>query len=121
QAGAAGNEGRPRAGGLAEVLVRGSNRRDASAIARPVLQPPARDRQAAQPRPEGAELMPRTALSRERRLEAISLAAAAGLEEIADDVLQSLDVEIARGPHVGLLMVRAEEPSERLSFNFTEV
>ncbi len=43
------------------------------------------------------------------------------LEGLADEVLETLDVEIARGPAVGLLMVRAEEPSERLQFNFTEV
>jgi alpha-D-ribose 1-methylphosphonate 5-triphosphate synthase subunit PhnG len=32
-----------------------------------------------------------------------------------------MDVSVSRGPSVGLLMVRVEEPSERLPFNFTEV
>jgi alpha-D-ribose 1-methylphosphonate 5-triphosphate synthase subunit PhnG len=62
-----------------------------------------------------------TNLDRERRLEAISLAAAGLLEEMADDVLQTLEVEVSRGPTVGLLMVRVEEPSERRRFNFAEV
>ncbi len=60
-------------------------------------------------------------MDRETRLEAISVADMAALEELADAVLESLDVEVARGPAVGLLMVRAEEPSERTQFNFTEV
>jgi alpha-D-ribose 1-methylphosphonate 5-triphosphate synthase subunit PhnG len=60
-------------------------------------------------------------MDRETRLEAISLADVAALEQLADEVLQTLDVEVARGPAVGLLMVRAEEPSERTQFNFTEV
>jgi alpha-D-ribose 1-methylphosphonate 5-triphosphate synthase subunit PhnG len=60
-------------------------------------------------------------MDRERRLEAISLASSGLLEELADDVLQTLDVEVSRGPTVGLLMVRVEEPSERRRFNFTEV
>ena len=60
-------------------------------------------------------------MDREQRLEAISLADMEALEELADQVLQTLDVEVARGPAVGLLMVRAEEPSERTQFNFTEV
>jgi alpha-D-ribose 1-methylphosphonate 5-triphosphate synthase subunit PhnG len=62
-----------------------------------------------------------TVMDRERRLEAISLASSGLLEELADDVLQTLDVEVSRGPTVGLLMVRVEEPSERRRFNFTEV
>lgn len=60
-------------------------------------------------------------MDREQRLEAISLADMDALEALADQVLQTLDVEVARGPAVGLLMVRAEEPSERTQFNFTEV
>jgi alpha-D-ribose 1-methylphosphonate 5-triphosphate synthase subunit PhnG len=60
-------------------------------------------------------------MDRERRLEAISLASSGLLEDLADDVLQTLDVEVSRGPTVGLLMVRVEEPSERRRFNFTEV
>lgn len=60
-------------------------------------------------------------IDRERRLEAISLASLGVLEELADEVLQTLDVEVSRGPTVGLLMLRVEEPSERRRFNFTEV
>lgn len=60
-------------------------------------------------------------MDRERRLEAISLASGGLLEELADGVLQTLDIEVSRGPTVGLLMVRVEEPSERRRFNFTEV
>jgi phosphonate C-P lyase system protein PhnG len=60
-------------------------------------------------------------VEREQRLEAISLADAAVLEALADEVLETLEVEVARGPAVGLLMVRAEEPSDRQQFNFTEV
>jgi len=60
-------------------------------------------------------------MEREQRLEAISLADPAVLEALADEVLETLDVEVARGPAVGLLMVRAEEPSDRQQFNFTEV
>lgn len=62
-----------------------------------------------------------TTLDRERRLEAICLAPADLLEDLADQVLETLDVEVSRGPAVGLLMVRVEEPSERRRFNFTEV
>ncbi len=65
--------------------------------------------------------MTQTTLDRERRLEAICLAPAEQLEELADAVLQTLDVAVSRGPAVGLLMVRVEEPGERLRFNFTEV
>jgi alpha-D-ribose 1-methylphosphonate 5-triphosphate synthase subunit PhnG len=61
------------------------------------------------------------ALDRERRLEAMALAPTALLEELADGVLQTLEVEVSRGPSVGLLMVRVEEPSERLRFNWAEV
>jgi alpha-D-ribose 1-methylphosphonate 5-triphosphate synthase subunit PhnG len=60
-------------------------------------------------------------MEREQRLEAISLADQDDLEVLADEVLETLDIEVARGPSVGLLMVRAEEPSERLQFNFVEV
>ena len=60
-------------------------------------------------------------MERETRLEAISLADLGILEALADEVLQTLEVEVARGPAVGLLMVRAEEPSDRQQFNFTEV
>ena len=60
-------------------------------------------------------------MEREQRLEAISLSDMETLETLADQVLQSLAVEVARGPAVGLLMVRAEEPSDRLQFNFAEV
>ena len=60
-------------------------------------------------------------MEREARLEAIASADPAGLVALADDILESFEVEITRGPAVGLLMVRVEEPSERLPFNFTEV
>jgi alpha-D-ribose 1-methylphosphonate 5-triphosphate synthase subunit PhnG len=60
-------------------------------------------------------------MEREQRLEAISIADATVLEGLADRILQNLDIEVSRGPTVGLLMVRVEEPSERLPFNFTEV
>ena len=60
-------------------------------------------------------------MEREERLQAISLADGERLEELADLVLETLEVEVARGPAIGLLMVRAEEPSERQQFNFTEV
>jgi alpha-D-ribose 1-methylphosphonate 5-triphosphate synthase subunit PhnG len=60
-------------------------------------------------------------LDRERRLEAMALAPTDVLEDLADGVLQTLDVEVSRGPSVGLLMVRVEEPSERLRFNWAEV
>jgi alpha-D-ribose 1-methylphosphonate 5-triphosphate synthase subunit PhnG len=60
-------------------------------------------------------------MEREQRLEAISLSDMETLESLADQVLESLAVEVARGPAVGLLMVRAEEPSDRLQFNFAEV
>jgi alpha-D-ribose 1-methylphosphonate 5-triphosphate synthase subunit PhnG len=60
-------------------------------------------------------------LEREVRLEAISLAPQLALEELADQVLQTLEVDVARGPTVGLLMMRIEEPSERLQFNFSEL
>ena len=60
-------------------------------------------------------------MDREQRLQAISLADTEVLVSTADQVLDSLDVAVVRGPAVGLLMVRVEEPSERLPFNFTEV
>ncbi len=40
---------------------------------------------------------------------------------LADRVLETFEVEVTRGPTVGLLMVRVEEPADRLPFNFTEV
>ncbi|HLG11699.1 MAG TPA: phosphonate C-P lyase system protein PhnG [Dehalococcoidia bacterium] len=60
-------------------------------------------------------------MEREERLEAISYAEREILEGLADRVLEDLAVEVSRGPSVGLLMVRGEEPSERLQFNFSEV
>jgi alpha-D-ribose 1-methylphosphonate 5-triphosphate synthase subunit PhnG len=60
-------------------------------------------------------------MDREKRLEAISLTNAQVLCGLADEVLESMDVDVSRGPTVGLLMVRVEEPSERVPFNFTEV
>jgi alpha-D-ribose 1-methylphosphonate 5-triphosphate synthase subunit PhnG len=60
-------------------------------------------------------------MEREKRLEAISLSETAVLEALADQVLETVEVEVARGPSIGLLMVRIEEPAERLQFNFTEV
>lgn len=60
-------------------------------------------------------------LDREVRLEAIAFAEPTSLVELADEVLGDLDVTVTRGPTVGLLAVRVEEPFERLPFNFTEV
>jgi alpha-D-ribose 1-methylphosphonate 5-triphosphate synthase subunit PhnG len=60
-------------------------------------------------------------MDRERRCEGIALADAAVLVGLADAVLADLDVTVTRGPTVGLLAVRVEEPFERLTFNFTEV
>ncbi|HWC30122.1 MAG TPA: phosphonate C-P lyase system protein PhnG [Dehalococcoidia bacterium] len=60
-------------------------------------------------------------MEREERLEAISYAEREVLEDLADRVLEDLDVEVSRGPSVGLLMLRGEEPSDRLQFNFSEV
>jgi alpha-D-ribose 1-methylphosphonate 5-triphosphate synthase subunit PhnG len=60
-------------------------------------------------------------MEREQRLEAISYAERELLEDLADRVLEDLPVEVSRGPSVGLLMLRGEEPSERLQFNFSEV
>lgn len=60
-------------------------------------------------------------MEREARFEAIASADADRLVALADEVLETLDVEVTRGPTVGLLMVRVEEPLERLPFNFTEV
>ena len=62
-----------------------------------------------------------TRLSREQRLEGIALAAPEVLIDLADEVLETLDVAVTRGPVVGLLALRVEEPFERLLFNFTEV
>ena len=60
-------------------------------------------------------------LERERRAEAISLAAPERVVGLADELLANLDVSVTRGPSVGLLMIRVEEPSERMPFNFAEV
>lgn len=60
-------------------------------------------------------------LEREQRAEAISLADPDRLIALADELLQGMDVGVSRGPAVGLLMIRAEEPSERLAFNFAEI
>ncbi|GMU41186.1 MAG: hypothetical protein AMXMBFR23_20520 [Chloroflexota bacterium] len=60
-------------------------------------------------------------MEREARLQAIACADPEDLVALADDVLETLDVEVTRGPTVGLLMVRVEEPLERLPFNFAEV
>lgn len=60
-------------------------------------------------------------MRREERLEAMAAAEEGALIGLADRVLESMPVEVTRGPTVGLLMVQVEEPSERLPFNFTEV
>jgi alpha-D-ribose 1-methylphosphonate 5-triphosphate synthase subunit PhnG len=62
-----------------------------------------------------------TTFDRDRRLEALGLADEGALIGLADRVLEDLSVAVTRGPSVGLLMVRVEEPSERRAFNFTEV
>lgn len=60
-------------------------------------------------------------MEREDRLEAMGVADKPSLVALADLVLLSLEVEVVRGPTVGSLMVRVEEPSEHLPFNFVEV
>lgn len=60
-------------------------------------------------------------MQREQRLEAVAGASEASLVELADRVMQTMDVEVVYGPTVGLLMARAEDPGERLVFNFVEV
>ena len=60
-------------------------------------------------------------MNREQRLEAMAAADAAAIVALADDILETFEVEVTRGPTVGLLMVRVEEPADRLPFNFTEV
>jgi alpha-D-ribose 1-methylphosphonate 5-triphosphate synthase subunit PhnG len=60
-------------------------------------------------------------LDRERRLEGIAFAEPEVVIDLADHVLETLEVVVTRGPTVGLLAVRVEEPFERLPFNFTEV
>jgi alpha-D-ribose 1-methylphosphonate 5-triphosphate synthase subunit PhnG len=60
-------------------------------------------------------------LTREERLEGIALAEPEVLIALADRVLEELDVTVTRGPLVGLLALRVEEPFERLPFNFSEV
>lgn len=60
-------------------------------------------------------------MEREQRLEAVAGASQASLVDLADRVMQAMDVEVVYGPTVGLLMARAEDPGERLVFNFVEV
>lgn len=60
-------------------------------------------------------------MEREERLEAMSAAPEDGLVALADELLAGFEVEVTRGPQVGLLMMRIEEPAEGLTFNFTEV
>lgn len=60
-------------------------------------------------------------MEREVRLQAISLSETESLVTIADEILGTIEIEVVRGPTVGLLMVRVEEPSARLPFNFAEV
>ncbi len=60
-------------------------------------------------------------MNRDQRLEAMASASDKLLVGLADRALESLDVEVVRGPTVGLVMARAEEPSEKLVFNFVEV
>ena len=60
-------------------------------------------------------------MERETRLEAIAGVSQGSLVDLADRVIQTMDVEVVYGPTVGLLMVRAEDPGERLAFNFVEV
>jgi phosphonate C-P lyase system protein PhnG len=43
------------------------------------------------------------------------------LVALANRVLLSLEVEVVRGPTISTLMVRVEEPSEQLPFDFSEV
>jgi alpha-D-ribose 1-methylphosphonate 5-triphosphate synthase subunit PhnG len=59
-------------------------------------------------------------LEPEQRLEAIAAADSEDLIRWADRILQTQPITITRGPTVGLLMVRHEEPVERSTFNFTE-
>ncbi len=54
-------------------------------------------------------------MEREARLQAIACADPDDLVALADDVLETLDVEVTRGPTVGLLMVRVEEPTPSLT------
>lgn len=60
-------------------------------------------------------------MTREERFEAIALLSTDRLVEMADRVLESIDLDVTHGPTVGLLMVRHEEPVERLTFNLIEV
>lgn len=60
-------------------------------------------------------------MTREERFEAISILECETLVNLADQILETLDVEVTRGPTVGLLMVCHEEPVERLAFNLVEV
>lgn len=60
-------------------------------------------------------------MDRESRLEAMCMAESGEVVALADEVMQDFEVDVTRGPSTGLLMVRMEEPSERIAFNFTEV
>lgn len=60
-------------------------------------------------------------MEREEIMQAISLADDEAIVTLADEVLGDLEVSVTRGPTVGLLVVSAEEPSERLPFHLTEV
>jgi alpha-D-ribose 1-methylphosphonate 5-triphosphate synthase subunit PhnG len=60
-------------------------------------------------------------LNREERLQGIALAEPEVLIDLADHVLEGLEITVTRGPVVGLLALRVEEPFERIPFNFTEV
>lgn len=60
-------------------------------------------------------------MDREQRFEAIASLEATELVDVADQILETLEIEVTRGPTVGLLMVRHEEPVERLTFNLVEV
>lgn len=60
-------------------------------------------------------------MERERRLEGVCFADTDTLIGLADRVLEDFILTVTRGPTVGLLALRVEEPFERLPFNFTEV
>jgi alpha-D-ribose 1-methylphosphonate 5-triphosphate synthase subunit PhnG len=60
-------------------------------------------------------------MTREERFEALAIAWPDRLIALADRVLETLQIEVTRGPSVGLLMVRHEEPVQRLTFNLVEV
>ena len=52
-------------------------------------------------------------MRREERLEAMGVADGDALVALADEVLGTFEIEVTRGPTVGLLMVRVEEPELR--------